>query len=157
MLTINGICHCFPMNVLSKCPNFVDATHIPIDFFFSSFTFISFPTFFPFVFFFFILNNISLFSLSFHSKANIYILLRQSYKFREKKLFYLHCSLHWERKCSKEKYSKNIHKKYNVLLYIYQIRMMCVVTNHQNNRSRAFSVHWSHRIYLIFFFYLLHI
>lgn len=119
--------------------------------FFSSFTFISFPTFFPFVFFLFILNNISLFSLSFHSKANIYILLRQSYKFREKKLFYLHCSLHWERKCSKEKYSKNIHKKYNVLLYIYQIRMMCVVTNHQNNRSRAFSVHWSHRIYLIFF------
>lgn len=124
---------------------------IPIEFFFSSFTFISFPTFFPFVFFFFILNNISLFSLSFHSKANIYILLRQSYKFREKKLFYLHCSLHWERKCSKEKYSKNIHKKYNVLLYIHQIRMMCVVTNHQNNRSRAFSVHWSHRIYLFFF------
>lgn len=141
MLTINGICHCFQMNVLSKCPNFVDATHIPIEFFFSSFKFISFLTFFPFVFFFFILNNVSSFSLSFHSKANIYILLRQSYKFREKKCFIYIVACIENENIVKKSILKIYTKKYNVLLYIHQIRMMCVVTNHQNNRSRAFSVH----------------
>lgn len=93
---------------------------IPIEFFFSSFTFISYPTFFPFVFFFFILNNISLFSLSFHSKANIYILLRQSYKFREKKNCFIYIVACIE--------NENVVKKSILKIYTKNTMFCCIFT-----------------------------